>query len=448
MYPHSARQLLAVIVGLAWAGTARAEPTFQKGPYLMDVQASSIAVMFEVSEPVAATVVARTGDGREVRAESGARAFHELVLEGLEPASSYDYEVILAAGGRAGGSFVTAPEPGNGPVELLVMGDNRTDATAHEAVVRAMLLAPGDFVLNTGDMVAHGNDPTHWQEMFDVQEPLLRSIPLFPTLGNHELYESGAGLDSFLLYTRVPREHGGAETYYAFDYGPARFFVVDSNEAWRGESEQRSWLETQLALASVHPDVDHIIVAMHHGPFSSGRHGPHEGMVVSGLVELLREHEVSLVLAGHDHAYERGERDGVKYIVTGGGGAPLYPINRRHPWQLAFEPAYHFLRLRVDDERVTVVAVRPDGSEIEQCGFDKGEPWECEGAAAHATAGGPVHPGAHPVAFWLGQKAQRPIFWVVLAVVLVAIGSLVALRVRARRRQSPAQPSAESQSPR
>ena len=424
---------LAILAVLLVATPALAAPRFEKGPYLMDAEPTSVAVMFELSEPSAATVTVRSADGAEKRVEQPELPFHEVVIEGLAPETAYDYRVEVPGGGEATGSFVTAPEPGEGPIEFLVMGDNRTDATAHTAVVRAMRDIPADFVVNTGDMVARGSDANDWAEMFEVQSPLLASLPLFPTLGNHELAETGAGLAAFLQYTRVPRDLGGGETYYGFTYGPVRFFVVDSNAPWNEGSEQREWLEDQLALAAVDSDVGHIMLAMHHGPFSSGRHGPHQGMLASGFVDLLSEHGVALVFAGHDHMYERGELDDVKYIVTGGGGAPLYPVNRRGAGQLAFEPAYHFLRVAVDGSRVTVTVVRPDGSEIERCGFSGDDDWVCADAPGDNPAAGPVHPGANPTTFWLAHQAKKPIVWALVALVVGASVVLVVLRRRSKR---------------
>ncbi len=424
---------------VVWAGlvlavpVVRADAGFSKGPYLMDVQPSSVAVLFELEEPRAATVVARSAAGDEVRAESLAGGFHEVVLDGLAPRTAYDYSVTLDDGAEARGSFQTAPRPGEGPVEILVMGDNRTDATAHAAVVRAMAEHPADFVLNTGDMVAHGDSPEDWARMFDVQEPLLRSTPLFPALGNHELYQSGRGLERFLRYTRVPRELGGRETYYGFTYGLVRVLVVDSNQDWEEDDEQRSWLEEQLAAAEAAPEVRHVIVAMHHGPYSSGHHGGNEDMLASGLPELLRERGVSLVLSGHDHMYERGSVDGLHYIVTGGGGAPLYPVNARAPGQLAFEPVYHFLRVSVDGDRVTVTALRADGSRIERCGFAQGGPWECDGAPGDDLAAGPVHEGSDPTLFWLGRQLEKAGPWALASVVPVLFVGLWAVRRRRTR---------------
>jgi hypothetical protein len=363
---------------LAAHDAARAEARLTKGPYLMDASATSIAILFELSEPAAATVELSRGETRVRTIEREPSDFHEVVLDGLDPDTAYDYSVIVPSG-RARGRFDTAPPPGEGAIHFLAYGDNRTNAVAHRAVARAMLEVPADFLLNTGDLVADGSDGTDWQQAFGAERLLLRQAPLFPTLGNHELYYEGVGLPSYLRYTRVPRERGGEETYYGFTWGPVRFLVLDSNEDWSDPRlHQRRWLEHELASAEEDATVHHLVVMTHHGPLSSNHHGSHPGMVASGVVELMRERGVSLLLAGHDHAYERGDADGLKYIVTGGGGAPLYRENDPLPWQRTFEASHHFLEIDADAERMRVTVHRLDGTLIERCAFRRGARWSCD----------------------------------------------------------------------
>jgi hypothetical protein len=377
----SARARLVVLALLIWAGgltsIARADATITKGPYLMDASPTRIAVLFELSEAAPATV-RLTRAGEEVSTvELPASDFHEALFEGLEPGAGYEYTVVTGVAEESG-SFNTAPPPGEGPIRFLVMGDNRTDAEAHAAVIAAMQNHEAELVLNTGDMVANGALDSDWQELFDVEGPLLRNTPLFPAMGNHELYLRGVGLPSYLRYTRVPDELSDAETYYGFDWGPVRFLMLDSNDAWEDpELPQRRWLEQQLDAAKSAEHVAHVIVAMHHGPVSSNRHGSHQGMVDSGVLQLLRLSGVALVLSGHDHAYERGDAHGVKYIVTGGGGAPLYNRNDPLPFQHRFEASHHFLVIEASRERVEVFVRRVDDSILEHCAFDRGGRWEC-----------------------------------------------------------------------
>ena len=69
-------------------------------------------------------------------------------------------------------------------------------------------------------------------------------------------------------------------------------------------------------------------MVLHQPPLSMGLHCG-ESRSMRTWMTLFEQHKVDAVLAGHDHAYERLERNGVPYFVTGGGGAKLYD---RSPW--------------------------------------------------------------------------------------------------------------------
>jgi hypothetical protein len=94
--------------------------------------------------------------------------------------------------------------------------------------------------------------------------------------------------------------------------------------------------------------------------------------------ELLAAHKVDLLLAGHDHIYERGDAGAIKYIVSGGGGAPLYRITSDLATTRKAEATYHFVELRATDDALRIVAHRLDGTVLERCGFGKDAPWDCD----------------------------------------------------------------------
>ncbi len=428
--------MVPAVLGLP--GVAAADARLQKGPYLMDVGQTHAALLFELTEAAPATVTITSQDDVVQTLPSQESDFHEVVATELEPGTAYDYRVEAGAA-TAVGSFTTAPAAGEGPVRFLVAGDNRTNAQAHAAVTDAMRRRGGEFVVNTGDMVANGAVDEDWQELFDVERELLRDTPLFPALGNHELYLYGVGLPGFLKYTRVPMALGGRETYYGFDWGPVRFFMLDSNDDWADtESDQRRWLREKLAETDRSETIAHVIIVLHHGPVSSNRHGGHPDMMSTGLLQLFRRHEVALVLSGHDHAYERGDAHGVKYIVTGGGGAPIYDRNDPLPFQHSFEASHHFLAVEADRERVEVTALRVDDSVIERCAFNRGERWTCvrpESATADFVPSEPVSStrtddGTEP------QSARGPSLLALLLGTGVLLAALAFLaRVVARRRR-------------
>jgi hypothetical protein len=76
---------------------------------------------------------------------------------------------------------------------------------------------------------------------------------------------------------------------------------------------------------------------------------------------VFERYHVDMVFNGHDHDYERSIVNNVTYIVTGGGGSPLYN-NGHSPWTVYSEKTYHYCLLSVNSSTVTFEAKKPDGS--------------------------------------------------------------------------------------
>src|SRR5207302_10204253 len=101
-------------------------------------------------------------------------------------ATSYRWTLTLDDGTKSNGAFTTAPEDDRA-FSFLLYGDNRTDAASHAAVVQRMQQTPGDFLVQTGDMVYDGSEPALWTQFFAIEHDLLRDRCLFAALGNHEI---------------------------------------------------------------------------------------------------------------------------------------------------------------------------------------------------------------------------------------------------------------------
>jgi hypothetical protein len=145
----------------------------------------------------------------------------------------------------------------------------------------------------------------------------------FPSLGNHDWMTSGA--KPYLDYFTLP----GNERYYEFVRGDVHFFAVDSDEhepdGIGPASKQAAWLEGALRASKSAWQV----VYMHHPPYSSGAHG--------SSLELRWPYAkwgADLVLAGHDHHYERLVAEGIVYVVNGLGGNRTYDIGPPIPGSL------------------------------------------------------------------------------------------------------------------
>jgi hypothetical protein len=69
-----------------------------------------------------------------------------------------------------------------------------------------------------------------------------------------------------------------------------------------------------------------------------------------------------MVFQGHNHNYQRAERNGVVYITTGGGGAPLYPIGTLTPETKFARVVNHYVRVRVSGNKISLEAVDLTGT--------------------------------------------------------------------------------------
>ena len=164
---------------------------------------------------------------------------------------------------------------------------------------------------------------------------------MFHVPGNHDLWDEPSA--------RIYRELWG-KTYYAFNYGGARFIGLDTETA-NGQlgEEQFQWLEQQLESCT----ESNVFVFLHRPLF------PVDGAIGSSLdddpSERDRIHKLFVrhrkiirgVFAGHEHLYSFQDRDGIPYYITGGGGAPLYMA----PELGGF---HHYLLVRVTGSQIGV----------------------------------------------------------------------------------------------
>ena len=79
------------------------------------------------------------------------------------------------------------------------------------------------------------------------------------------------------------------------------------------------------------------------------------------------------------HVYERGADGLLRYVVSGGGGAPLYDVGAPLPQTRHAEAAYHYVKVTVASDKVTVAAKRADDTPIETASFTKSDhAWDGE----------------------------------------------------------------------
>jgi hypothetical protein len=396
---------LAISTASSLSSVASGAPERPRGPYLTDLSEGGVVVRVELAAPAPVTVrVTRESGTSAARVfESPVASMHDVAVGGLEPAVSYRYAVRSGSAVLGEGRFVTAPKGGSdAPLTFLVYGDDRSDVAAHTSVARAMSLVRSDFLVNTGDLVDDASIDGEWQSFFDVEASLLSSRPIFAAMGNHETVHDPSGT-RFLRYFGFRDAGGTARPYGTVRLGGVRLFFLDARQPW-GSGDERSWLEQELDRSDGEAGTEWRIVVVHEGPWSAGPHGPSEALLEARVPELLAAHKIDLVLSGHDHTYQRGDAGAIKYIVSGGAGAPLYEIARSLPTTRKALSAYHFVEIRTAPDQIRIVAHTPDGREIDRCAFRKGSAWDCD--APPPPPSSPPSPPSAPTASQSPRSAQ------------------------------------------
>ena len=371
--PSAAR--LAPVVEMELSGSDLGH--IVRGPIVQRVGEHDATIVFETDLPMLGEVrfgtAASTYDHRVAEADPSTR--HVLLLEGLPRDRAIHYQAAalpeVGAADEASPDFVFHVAPAAGDVvRFVVYGDVRGGHETHAEIVKAALGEAPDFVVSTGDMVYRGNDEADWQKYFGVSRDLLARIPVYPVIGNHDAVGGRRLEDVFALPDR-PAECPPGAAWYSFDVGGVHFAILDSNRY--DDERQLEWLGADLSAAHA-AGARAIFAAAHRGPYSRGPHGG-DATAAARYAPLLVAAGTSLFFSGHDHLYERGNVGGLDYIVSGGGGAPLYAPRCGTPGRPGCKPdgarivqsVHNYLVLEVYRDYLTMCPKRPDGTPIEAC---------------------------------------------------------------------------------
>jgi hypothetical protein len=224
---------------------------------------------------------------------------------------------------------------------LLAAGDVASCNSSGDEATAALLRRERGTIAVLGDAVYERGTAEEFRQCYAPSwgpfRPQTRAA-----LGNHE-YGTGTA-EAAIAYFGLP-----PNGWYAYRLGSWRLIVLNSNCTPIGgcgrESPQWRWLRTELAT---HP-ARCVLAYWHHPRWSSGLHGSDATM--ADLWRLLANAHSDVVLAGHDHHYERfAPIDGIRSFVVGTGGRSHYPVLRRLPASRAVNwTTFGILRLTLRD---------------------------------------------------------------------------------------------------
>ncbi len=227
------------------------------------------------------------------------------------------------------------------PSRFILLGDTQKTMTLEfwrphfdeerREVIRAVAEEHPAFVVNAGDVVCHGGHESDWRRFCDENRPIFeRGIAYFPALGNHDFF--GGARTALTLRAEV-FPHVGARRWYEVRSGSVRIVVLDSNfDELRADeiAEQDRWLEEALRVAETDPSTRHVILVCHHPPYTNAVGLSESEDVQRHFVARLTP-KVRVFFSGHVHNYERFEKQGVQFLVSGGGGGPTREVNFEAP---------------------------------------------------------------------------------------------------------------------
>jgi len=247
-------------------------------------------------------------------------------------------------------AFLAAGDYGVGGTAQLSLGLRMQRHESRNPANMLVLLGDNDYTRSPSRFRANWRKSFGWARRTGLR--------VAGVLGNHD-YEIDRGRYQFRLL-------GMPGPYYTRTLGNAQLFLLDSNAV---SDRQTAWLAQELADST----ATWKIAVFHHPPYTCGGHSSHSH-VVRRWVPLFESHGVQLVLSGHDHNYQRfAARDGVTYVVHGGGGARLYRLRgcpSSYPRRVRARYEHGFLFVSLGSERLNVSAVDLRGRVTDRFSLD------------------------------------------------------------------------------
>jgi len=391
----------ALVAPLGAAALSGAGVTIDRFPYLQNVTSDAATLLWTTRQPGNGSV-AFSSDSSFLRiapaymrtflpAESG-RPFtfyqYQARLTPLREGIQYFYRILVD-----GQNLTPAPSPSEelffrtaarGPISFLVIGDSGEGSAQQDQIAKLMAKENNiSFLLHSGDVAyPAGTLDTYEALLFAQYRSLMSRYAFYMAPGNHDYYTASATPYKHIVAPptdNVPPE--GLGLYYSFDWGDVHFVALDTNDplsrAILSSGPMLDWLENDLQTTRKF----WRIAFFHHPPYPTSSHHENDEVcaaVREYIVPILDRHGVPLVIAGHDHNYQREVplRSGIptppgigtQYVITGGGGAGLYPLDPvgSHPIISAQATQFHYVRVDIDGAKATIRATDVTGTEIDR----------------------------------------------------------------------------------
>ena len=292
--------------------------------------------------------------GEVFRSRAGKAAYYVARIRSLKPSAHYAYRVITGNHSSSWFHFTTQSQM-HKSLSFVYVGDVQ-DTIAGKAnfyLREALKRHPeSEFLVCGGDLTER---PTtqNWAETFRDVDSIAQNLPLVCVTGNHDylkgvivrLEKRFSLVFSYYLDSMI-----GDNQVFTFNYGPAQFFLLDSNREFPYLLTQRRWLKEKLSASSARWKI----LVLHHPLFSirGGRN------LIQRWVfnDLLEEYGVDLVLQGHEHAYARM----TNHKDDGTAATPIYIVRHCSPKNYRIDFDDRFDKFGISSRYYQTVSITDD----------------------------------------------------------------------------------------
>ena len=251
---------------------------------------------------------------------------------------------------------LTLPNKPTGTLKFAVIGDSGTGDNNQYRLAKVFTEMHQrfayEFVLMMGDNMYGSENARDFQRKFEIpyKAVLDKGVKFYASLGNHD----STNQRMYKLFNM------GGERFYTFRPKQGiRFFALDSNYMDR---TQLQWLEKELAASG----SDWKIMFFHHPIYSSGgRHGS-DTALRDQLEPLFLKYGVDVVMAGHEHFYERLKpQKGIHYFISGGAGKLRKGDVGGTFTEKAFDQGFHFMIFEIDGDQMHFQVITDQGKTVD-----------------------------------------------------------------------------------
>ncbi len=313
-------------------------------------------------------------------------AFHMAKMTDLTPGEEVSYRV--GDGNTWSEQYTFVPIDNDAKhFEWIAIADHGDSTDALEVTDAIIADTEARLVTISGDIAYADGEQSAWDNWFLAQEESMRKIPWITAVGNHE-NEPGYEFAPYSHRFDSDNIHESETFWYSRDVPGAHLIFMSTEHDYSIGSTQYMALEADLIAANANREMYPFVIIMGHKPmYSSNSYHGSEYELRESLEILYVEQGVDLVIAGHDHFYERtwpvdteevqdkGTNEGSLFargaapihIVAGTAGRSAYEeLDEPQPEWSAYREnsTYGYMRLVYDGENrdITFTYYRTDST--------------------------------------------------------------------------------------